>query len=142
MWHLNLFSRTRVKRSRISQVLYQIPTNCFYGERKITIKSYSNISANCQSSRDMADKTRRHTYIAQQFLGDLEDKVLEFQKFIIHQRKNFNYYLSQIGNAGQTPLIFHMPYDTTVDTRGAKTVQINTTVNEKKFYCDAGLYCQ
>ena len=74
---------------------------------------------------------RRRTHIAQKLLADHEDKLMEFQQFIIRQRKNFDYELSQIGNADQTPLTFDMPYNTTVNTKGAKTVQLNTTGNEK-----------
>ena len=74
---------------------------------------------------------RRRTHIAQKLPGDYEDKLLDFQRFIICQRKNFNNDLSQIGNADQTPLTFDMPYNTTVNTKGAKSVQLNTTGNEK-----------
>ena len=74
---------------------------------------------------------RRRTHIAQKLPGDYEDKLTEFQQFIIRQRKQHDYDLSQIGNADQTPLTFDMPYNTTVDTKGAKSVQLNTTGNEK-----------
>ena len=73
----------------------------------------------------------RRTHIAQKLPADHEDKLMEFQQFIIRQRKNFDYDLSQIGNADQTPLTFDMPYNTTVNTKGAKTVQLNTTGNVK-----------
>ena len=77
---------------------------------------------------------RRHTNIAQKPPARHEDKLMEFQQFIICQRKNFDYDLSQIGNADQTPLTFDMPYITTVNTKGAKTVQLNTTGNEKNSF--------
>ena len=36
-----------------------------------------------------------------------------------------------IDNPNQTPLTFDLPYSTTVDVKGAKSVSINTTGNEK-----------
>ena len=74
---------------------------------------------------------RRRTYIAQKLPEDSEEKLFQFQRFIIHQRKEFDYELSQIGNADQTPLTFDLPYQTTVSTKGSKTVTVNTTGNEK-----------
>ncbi|MCU7901008.1 MAG: hypothetical protein KZQ66_02470, partial [Candidatus Thiodiazotropha sp. (ex Lucinoma aequizonata)] len=74
---------------------------------------------------------RRRTHIAQKLPEDYDDKLLEFQRFIINERKMYNYDLSQIGNADQTPLTFDLPYATTVDVKGAKSVSINTTGNEK-----------
>ena len=71
---------------------------------------------------------RRCTHIAQKLPGDYEDKLLDLQCFIIRQRKNCNYDLTQIGNADQTPLTFDMPYNTRVNNKGAKSVQLNTKV--------------
>lgn len=74
---------------------------------------------------------RRRTHIAQKLPEDYEEKLVEFQRFIINERQKFDYDLSQIGNADQTPLTFDLPYSTTVDVKGAKSVSINTTGNEK-----------
>lgn len=46
-------------------------------------------------------------------------------------RKRNGYSLTQIGNADQTPLTFDLPADTTVNPKGASTVSIKTTGNEK-----------
>ena len=74
---------------------------------------------------------RRRTDISQKLPEDYEDKLVEFQKFIIKQRKLHDYDLSQIGNADQTPLTFDLPAATTVAPKGSKTVSINTTGHEK-----------
>lgn len=74
---------------------------------------------------------RRRTHIAQKLPEDFEDKVTQFQKFIIKQRKLHDFDLSQIGNADQTPLTFDLPSATSVAIKGSKTVTINTTGNEK-----------
>lgn len=74
---------------------------------------------------------RRRTHIAQKLPSDNEEKLLEFQRFVIKQRVKYEFDLSQIGNADQTPLTFDMPANTTIATKGGKTVSINTTGNEK-----------
>lgn len=74
---------------------------------------------------------RRRTHIAQKLPSDFEDQLTKFQSFIINLRKKHHYSLSQIGNADQTPLTFDMPSGTTIDQKGAKTVTIKTTGNEK-----------
>ena len=74
---------------------------------------------------------RRCTHISQKLPDDYEDKLVEFQKFIIKQRKLHDNDLSQIGHADQTPLTFDLPAATTVAPKGSKTVSINTTGHEK-----------
>ena len=53
---------------------------------------------------------RRRTHMAQKLPKDFEEKVIQFQRFIIGKRRNNNYELSQIGNADQTPLTFDIPF--------------------------------
>ncbi|MCU7881477.1 MAG: hypothetical protein KZQ60_13760 [Candidatus Thiodiazotropha sp. (ex Lucinoma aequizonata)] len=74
---------------------------------------------------------RRRTHIAQKLPEDNEEKLIQFQRYIIRARNDFNYELSQIGNADQTPLTFDLPYASSINAKGAKTVTINTTGNEK-----------
>lgn len=70
-------------------------------------------------------------HIAQRLPEDYEEKVTDFQRFIIQQRKRNDYAPDQIGNADQTPLTFDIPYTTTVATKGERTINIKTTGNEK-----------
>lgn len=74
---------------------------------------------------------RRRTHISQKLPEDYEEKLSNFQSFVIKMRKRNRYSLSQIGNADQTPLTFDLPADTTVNPKGASTVSIKTTGNEK-----------
>lgn len=74
---------------------------------------------------------KRRIHIAQRLPEDNEDKVTDFQRFIIQQRK-WNYYApTQIGNAERTPLTFNIPYTTTIATKRDKSTSIKTTGNEK-----------
>ena len=62
---------------------------------------------------------------------DLEEKVTSFHSFIIKRRKEKDYELVHIANMDETPVWFDMRSARTVNSRGEKTVLINTTDHEK-----------
>ena len=64
---------------------------------------------------------RQKTKIAQKLLQDLEEKITSFH------RKELNYDLVHIGNMDETPVWFDMPSAKTVNSKGQKTVLVNTT---------------
>ena len=74
---------------------------------------------------------RQKTKIAQRMPGDLEEKIVDFHRFVLNCRKKDNYELVNIGNMDETPVWFDMPSARTVTTRGEKTVSITTTGHEK-----------
>ena len=74
---------------------------------------------------------RWRTTISQKLPENFEDKLLKFQAFIIAEQKKHEYELSLIGNADQTPLPFDMPVNSTVDSKGTKSVSIMSTGHEK-----------
>lgn len=74
---------------------------------------------------------RRRTSVCQKLPADYTDKVLNFHKFLIQKRQKTAYLLSQIGNADQTPVFFDMPRNSTIDDKGASSVRVKTTGNEK-----------
>jgi len=79
---------------------------------------------------------RRKTKIGQKLPVHLDEKLLEFQRFIIKKRKQFEYEFCEIGNMDETPIYFDMVGNLTIEERNAKTVQIRTTGNEKnRFTC-------
>lgn len=61
---------------------------------------------------------------------EYEERVIEFQCYVIKLRSQKNYILGQIGDADQTPVYFDMPTHTTVATKGAKDVRLLTTGHE------------
>ena len=86
----------------------------------------------CHRFMDRHDLSiRRRTTISQKLPENFEDKLEKFQAFIIAERKKHKYELSLIGNADQTPLTFDMPSNSTVDSKGTKSVSIMTTGHEK-----------
>ena len=74
---------------------------------------------------------RHRTHISQKLPEVNEEKLMQFQRYIIRARNDVDYELSQIGNTDKTPLTFDIPYSTSINATGAKTVTINTTGNEK-----------
>ena len=79
---------------------------------------------------------RRKTKIGQKLPAQLSEKLLEFQRFIIKKRKQFEYELCEIGNMDETPVYFDMVGNLTIENRGVKSVQVRTTGNEKnRFTC-------
>ncbi len=55
------------------------------------------------------------TKINQKLPAYLDDKLLEFQRFIIEKWKKFEYELSEIGNIDETPVFFDMVRNLTIE---------------------------
>ncbi|CAG8734339.1 2634_t:CDS:2, partial [Gigaspora rosea] len=62
---------------------------------------------------------------------DLKNQLLNFQRFVICLRQKNNYPLEMIANMDKTPVWFDMASGLTVNLKGAKTVHIRTTGNDK-----------
>ena len=77
---------------------------------------------------------RQRTKISQKLPNDLEEIITSFHTFIINQRKQNNFELSQIGNMNETPMCFDLPGNRTIDSKGKHTVQIKTTGHEKTHF--------
>ena len=73
----------------------------------------------------------RRTTVAQKRPEDFEDKLINFQCFILGMLQCYDFDLSMTGNADQTPLTFDIASNTTVLSSGIKTVPIKTTGHEK-----------
>lgn len=69
--------------------------------------------------------------VAQKLPKDCEDKLINFQRFVLAKRKQHNFKLSQIGNADQMPLTFDVVTNSTVAEKGVKSVVVLTTGHEK-----------
>ena len=74
---------------------------------------------------------RRRTTISQRLTSDHEELLIKFQNYVIKMRKKYEYDMSQIGNADQTPLNFDLPSEKTVSIKGARSVIMRSTGNEK-----------
>jgi hypothetical protein len=69
----------------------------------------------------------QETSLCQTLPADFKEKLFAFQQHVIglHKQKN-SYLLSQILNASETPVYFHLPSICTVFDAGAKSVMIQT----------------
>ncbi|GES92524.1 pogo transposable element with KRAB domain [Rhizophagus clarus] len=74
------------------------------------------------------------TKIGQKLPAQLSEKLLEFQQFIIKKQKQFEYELCEIGNIDETPVYFDMVGNLTIENYGVKSVQVQTTENEKNWF--------
>ena len=74
------------------------------------------------------------TTIAQKLPCEYERKIIEFHKYDINKRKKLCFEIGQLGNMDEVPLMFDVPSNKTVDVKGAKTITIKTSGNEKTRY--------
>jgi len=74
------------------------------------------------------------TTTAQKLPRKYERKIIEFHKYVINMRKKLCFEIGQLGNTDEVPLTFDVPSNKTVDVKGAKTIMIKTSGNEKTRY--------
>ena len=74
------------------------------------------------------------TTIAQKLPCEYKRKIIEFHKYVINMRKKLCFQTGQLGNMVEVPLTFDVPSNKTVDVKGAKTIMIKTSSNEKTRY--------
>ena len=75
--------------------------------------------------------TRTKTTIAQKLPREYERKIIEFHKYVIDMRKKLHFEIGQLGNMDKVSLTFDVPSNKTVDVKGAKTIMIKTSGNER-----------
>ncbi|CAG8829084.1 12987_t:CDS:1, partial [Cetraspora pellucida] len=74
---------------------------------------------------------RRKTNIMQKLPDDLKNMLLKFQQFVIRLCQKNNYLLGMIANMDEMPVWFDMVGNLTVNSRGMKTVHVQSTGNDK-----------
>ncbi|GES86898.1 pogo transposable element with KRAB domain [Rhizophagus clarus] len=72
----------------------------------------------------------RRTMVAQQLPSDLIEKQNIFLSYVMYLRIHNKYELKYMGNMDETPMWFDLPSNTTINQKGAKTVNICTTGHE------------
>ena len=75
---------------------------------------------------------RAKTSLAQRLPADMEDKVVEFHRFVLRSRQRWGYDLSRILNMDKTPMQFELPATRTLEFTGSRTVPVLS--------CGAGVY--
>ena len=74
------------------------------------------------------------TTIAQKLPHEYERKVTESHKRVINMRKMLCFEIGQLVKMDEVPLTFDVTANKTVDIKGAKTIMIKTSGNEKTLY--------
>lgn len=75
---------------------------------------------------------RAKTSLAQCLPADMEDKVIEFHRFVLRSSQHWGYDLSRILNMDKMPIQFELPATRTLEFTGSRTVPVLS--------CGAGVY--
>ena len=79
---------------------------------------------------------RAKTTLAQRLPEDMEEKIVQFHRFIIAARQRAGYPLSRIYNMDETPMRFELPSTRSLEFTGSRTVPIKNLRSRK-----AELHC-
>ena len=74
---------------------------------------------------------RAKTTLAQRLPDDMEEKVVQFHRFVIAARQRVGYPLSRIFNMDETPMQFELPLSRSLKFTGSRTVAVKTCGAEK-----------
>ena len=84
--------------------------------------------------RRHAISMRSKTTLAQHLPADMEDKVVEFHRFVLRARQHCGYESSQILNMDETPMRFELPATRTLEFTGNRTVPISSCGDDKQSF--------
>ena len=76
---------------------------------------------------------RAKTTLAQRLPADMEDKVIQFHRFVLRSRQRWGYDLSRILNMDETPMRFELPATRTLEFTGNRTVPVLSCGADKQF---------
>lgn len=77
---------------------------------------------------------RSKTTLAQRLPADMEDKVVQFHRFVLRARQRCGYESSQILNMDETPMRFELPATRTLEFTGNRTVPILSCGGDKQSF--------
>ena len=77
---------------------------------------------------------RMKTTLAQRLPQDLEEKTIQFHRFVIAARQRHSYSLSRIFNMDETPMRFELPSSRTLEFSGSRTVPMKSCGAEKRSF--------
>ena len=77
---------------------------------------------------------RANTTLAQRLPDDMEEKVVQFHRFVIAARQRVGYPLSHIFNMDETPMRFKLPSSRSLEFTGSRTVPVKTCGAEKRSF--------
>ena len=69
---------------------------------------------------------RTKTTLAQRLPQDLEEKTVQFHRFVIALRQRYGHSLSRLFNMDETPMRFELPSSRTLEFSGSRTVPVKS----------------
>lgn len=84
--------------------------------------------------RRHAISMRSKPTLAQRLPADMEDKVVQFHRFVLRARQRCGYESSQILNMDETPMRFELPATRTLEFTGTRTVPILSCGGDKQSF--------
>ena len=77
---------------------------------------------------------RTKTSLAQRLPADMENKVVEFHRFILRSHQRLGYDLSRILNMDETPMRFELPATRTLEFTGSRKVPVLSCGADKRSF--------
>ena len=77
---------------------------------------------------------RTKTTLAQRLPQDLEEKTIQFHRFMIAAQQRHGYLLSRIFNMDETPMRFELPLSTTLEFSGSRTIPVKSCGAKKRSF--------
>ena len=77
---------------------------------------------------------RAKTTLAQRLPADMEEKIVEFHRFVLRVQRRHGYQLSHILDMDETPTRFELPATRTLEFTGNRTVPILSCGGDKQSF--------
>ena len=77
---------------------------------------------------------RTKTTLAQRLPQDLEEKTIQFHRFVIAAQQRHGYLLSRIFNMDETPMRFELPSGRTLEFSGSRTIPVKSCGAKKRSF--------
>ena len=76
---------------------------------------------------------RTKTSLVQRLPANREDKVIEFDRFVLRSRQHWGYHLSHTLNMDETPMRFELPATRTSEFTGSRTVPVLLSLERRRY---------
>ena len=77
---------------------------------------------------------RAKTTLAQRLQADMEEKIVQFHRFVLRAQRRHDYQLSHILNMDETPMRFELPATRTLEFMDKRTVPILSCGGDKQSF--------
>ena len=115
-----------------SRVLLWVDRCCTWRQKNFQLILHSRLPlAGIRTGNDDTRWASLQTTLAQRLPEDMEEKIVQFNRFIVAARQRVGYPLSRIYNTDETPMRFELPSTRSLEFTGSWTVPVKTGGPEK-----------